>query len=102
MRHLREILRQKWVLKRSHRDAHRSLGVSLGVISDTLARAKAKQLDWAGIEKLSDEQLEALLYVRPSQPADCRRHTKSRPRKRKAQRRTASCRQRGLRRHAVA
>ena len=68
MRKVREILRQKWVLQRTHREAHRSLGVSLGVVSDTLARAKKKQLDWATVEKLSDEELEALLYVRPSLP----------------------------------
>ena len=68
MRKVREILRQKWVLKCSHREAHRSLGVSLGVISDTLARAREKELDWEAVEKLSDEALEARLYVRPSQP----------------------------------
>ena len=62
MRKIREILRLKWVLKRSHRETARSLGISPGAVGSVLARAKAKALSWAGLETLSDDQLDELLY----------------------------------------
>jgi transposase len=62
MRKTREILRQKWVLKRTHRDVAKSLGVSAGAVGSALARAMALQLDWAEIETLTDADLEAKLY----------------------------------------
>jgi hypothetical protein len=40
MRHIREILRLKWTLHRSHRDTARSLGISPGVAS-VISRARA-------------------------------------------------------------
>jgi hypothetical protein len=33
MRHIREILRLKWGLKRSHRETARSLGISAGAVA---------------------------------------------------------------------
>ncbi len=62
MRKTREILRQKWVLKRTHRDVAKSLAVSAGAVGSALARATALQLDWAAVEALSDEALGAKLY----------------------------------------
>lgn len=62
MRKTREILRQKWVLKRTHRDVATSLGVSAGAVGSALARATALQLDWAAVEALTDAELEAKLY----------------------------------------
>ena len=41
MRNTREILRQKWLLKRTHRDVGTSVGVSVGAVSLALARAAA-------------------------------------------------------------
>ena len=62
MRKTREILRQKWVLKRTHRAVATSLGVSAGAVGSAVARATALALDWAAIEALTDEQLETKLY----------------------------------------
>jgi hypothetical protein len=41
MHKTREILRQKWVLGRSHREVARSLGVSFGAVATVVSRAKA-------------------------------------------------------------
>jgi transposase len=62
MRHLREILRQKYELKRSHRAVARSLAVSTGAVAAATSRAKRVGLDWAQIQALSDETLEERLY----------------------------------------
>jgi transposase len=62
MRSTREILRQKWVLSRSHREVAASLGVSVGVIAATLQRARQAGLDWAAVERLDELTLEAQLY----------------------------------------
>jgi transposase len=70
MRHLRDILRQKWTLGLSHRAVARSLGVGLGTISSALARAEVAGLDWATVQGLSDDELEGRLYRRPTEPAD--------------------------------
>ena len=62
MRHLREILRLKLGLKRSHREVARSLGISPGAVASVLSRATASELTWDAIEGLSDEALEQRLY----------------------------------------
>ena len=59
---LREILRQKLVLGRSHREVVASVGVSIGKVSSVLARAQALGLDAAGVEATSDAELDACLY----------------------------------------
>jgi len=65
MHKTREILRQKWVQGRSHREVARSLNVSVGMVSATLARAtKAGLTDWAGVDALTESDLEARLYGR--------------------------------------
>ena len=45
MRHIREILRLKWTLRRSHREVARSLGISLGAVASVVTRASAKGAD---------------------------------------------------------
>jgi hypothetical protein len=40
MRHIREILRLKWQLKRSHRETARSLGISAGAVASVISRAR--------------------------------------------------------------
>ncbi len=65
MRKTREILRQKLVLGRSHREVARSLGVSPGAVHGAAARAKSAGLDWAAVDALSDEALDARLYGAP-------------------------------------
>jgi len=62
MRKTRELLRLKWVLGRSHREIHRAAGVGVATVSETATRASAAGLDWAAVEKLSDDELEARLY----------------------------------------
>jgi transposase len=62
MRHIREILRLKWRLNRSHRDTARSLGISAGVVASVLSRARLLGLTWDTVEALTDEALEQRLY----------------------------------------
>jgi transposase len=62
MRKTREILRLKWLLQRSHREIKHATGVGLGTISEAATRAAAAQLDWAAVEQLDDDELEARLY----------------------------------------
>jgi transposase len=61
---IREILRQKWSLGRSHREVARSQGVSVGMVGTTLRRARRAGLeDWASIEPLTETDLETQLYA---------------------------------------
>jgi len=62
MRKLREILRQKWTVARSHREVAASLQVSVGVVTSVLRRATHAGLDWAQVQGLADDVLEARLY----------------------------------------
>lgn len=63
MRKTREILRQKWVLGRTHRAIASSVGVSAGVVGAVMTRAKEAELaDWAAVEALSEAELDAALY----------------------------------------
>ena len=68
MRTTREILRQKWELKRTHRDVAASVGLSLGGVAVVLSRATKAGLDWAAVQGLSDDELEERVYgVRSAQ-----------------------------------
>jgi len=62
MRQTREILRQKMLLRRSHRAIAKSVGVSAGVVSLASRRATAASLDWEQIDSLDDSALESRLY----------------------------------------
>jgi hypothetical protein len=62
MRQLREILRQKLLLKRSHRAAAHAAGVGAGSVASAATRAGALGLDWKAVEQLDDEQLEVRMY----------------------------------------
>ena len=68
MRQIREILRQKWVLGRPHREVAESLRIGLGTVSVVLKRAKQAGLDWPTVQTLTEEALETRLYTRPSVP----------------------------------
>ena len=63
MRQIREILRQKWLLNRTHRAICESVCVSSGAVSGLLARATVTGLDWARVQALDDAALEELLYT---------------------------------------
>jgi transposase len=62
MRKLREILRQKWTLARSHREVAASLQVSVGVVTSVLRRAAHAGLAWGQVQALADDVLETRLY----------------------------------------
>jgi len=62
MRKIREILRHKWALGRSHREVAASLGVSLGAVSAAEHRARKAGLDWPTVETLGEAALAARLY----------------------------------------
>ena len=62
MRHIREILRLKWTLRRSHRETARSLGISAGAVASVVTRAQAMALTWDAVGTLSDDALERTLY----------------------------------------
>src|SRR5207247_5153868 len=68
MRQTREILRQKWRLGRTHREVAQSLGISCGAVGTTVLRARAAGLDWAQVDPLSDEVLQARVYGPPTPP----------------------------------
>jgi len=59
MRKIREILRHKWAVGRSHREVAASLGISVGAVAAAEQRARDAGLDWAAVEALDDEGLEA-------------------------------------------
>jgi transposase len=69
MRHIREVLRQKWEQKRSHREVASSLGISAGAVGSVLARATAAKLSWEQVEQMREEELEERLYGAAPQPA---------------------------------
>jgi transposase len=72
MRKLREILRQKWTLTRSHRQVAASLNVSVGTVTSVLRRATHASLDWPQVQALPDASLEARLYGAPAPPGATR------------------------------
>lgn len=72
MHSIREILRQRWVLKMTHRQIASSIGISAGTVGSVMIRARAKALQWQQVESLSDVELEEMLYGR-KQPSGSER-----------------------------
>jgi transposase len=72
MRQVKEILRQKWVLQRSHREIAESVAVSAGSVSAAVSRATRAGLTWAQVETMSEEMLDVRLYG-PREGARCDR-----------------------------
>ncbi len=68
MRKIREILRLKWKLGKSHRETATSLGISPGSVGSAVSRARRAKLSWDDMERLSDEELQARLYGAPGAP----------------------------------
>lgn len=64
MNKVREILRLRWQLKLTVREAARSVGVSSGVVSETSTRATKAGLTWNEVEGLNDQELEKRIYGR--------------------------------------
>lgn len=59
MHRIREILRQKWALHRTHREIAASVGCSVGAVWKVVDRATTAALDLAVVEALDDAELEA-------------------------------------------
>jgi len=68
---LREILRQKLALGRSHRQVAAAVGVSAGKVASVHLDARALGLDAAAVDAMSDAELDARLY--PKTPPSCMR-----------------------------
>ena len=68
MRRIREVLRLKHELRRSHREIARSLGIANSTVSEYARRAAAAGLSWPLPEGLDDAALEAALFP-PSPPS---------------------------------
>jgi transposase len=67
MRKVRELLRLKWGLGVSHRQAARALGISPSTVVEYERRARQAGLSWPLPEEMDDARLEALLF--PPAPA---------------------------------
>jgi len=65
MRKIRDILKLKHELGLAHRSIARALHVSIGTVSEYLAKAKEMGLSWPLPEEVDDGQLEARLFPRP-------------------------------------
>ena len=65
MRKIRELLRLKYELGRSHREIAGSLGVANSTVSDYVGRASAAGFSWPLPEELDDAALEAALFPAP-------------------------------------
>ncbi len=63
MRKIKEILRQKWLLGRRHRQIACALDVGVGTVSSVVVRAEAAALSWEQVDSLHDSELEARLYA---------------------------------------
>ena len=63
MRQAKEILRQKWLLERTHREIARSVGVGVSTVSDLAKRARNAGIDcWDAVEPLGEDEVEQRLY----------------------------------------
>jgi transposase len=62
MHRIREIVRQKWNLGRTHREIARSVGCSVGSVWKVLDRATTAGLDLTAVEALDDRELEARVH----------------------------------------
>lgn len=71
MHQIREVLRLTLDLGITQRQAAKSLSVARGTISDIVQRAGAQGLGWPGASRMTDAELEQLLYPgpRPGRPA---------------------------------
>jgi transposase len=62
MHRLKEILRQKLVHKRSHRDVEKAVGVSVGLVSKIVKQAEALRITAEDIDAIDEKELESKFY----------------------------------------
>ena len=72
MRNIREILRQKWSLNRSHREVAESLNISIGGVSKIVGKADEAALTWDAVVTLTDDELERVVYGTQKAPSATR------------------------------
>ena len=72
MRNIREILRQKWSLNRSHREVAASLNISIGGVSKIVGKADEAALTWDAVVTLTDDELERVVYGTQKPPSATR------------------------------
>jgi hypothetical protein len=72
MRNIREILRQKWSLNRSHREVAASLNISIGGVSKIVGKADEAALTWDVVLTMSDDDLERVVYGTQKAPSATR------------------------------
>ena len=72
MRNIREILRQKWSLNRSHREVAASLNISIGGVSKIVGKADEAALTWDVVLTLTDDELERVVYGTQKAPSATR------------------------------
>jgi transposase len=63
MRKVREVIRLKESCGRSHREISAAIGIAQGSVFEYLSRARRAGLTWADVEKLTDSEVEARLFV---------------------------------------
>ena len=68
MHRIREILRQKWDLQRTHREIAASVGCSVGAVCNVVRRATAAALDLAAVAELDDSELELRVQGARAEP----------------------------------
>ena len=70
MRSIKEIVRQRLLLRRSHRAIAKSVGLAVGTVGGTLSRCLAAGLldDFKRVDSMREDELEALLYGEPRTP----------------------------------
>ena len=70
MRSIKEIVRQRLLLNRSHRAIAKSIGLAVGTVGGTLSRCRAAGLldDFKRVETMREDELEALLYAKAVAP----------------------------------
>ena len=62
MRQTREILRQRWELRRTQREVGQSLGISPSSVWEVVHRAKRGGLVWEEVRSLTEDALEERIY----------------------------------------
>jgi len=65
MRQIREVLRLRHELRRSHREIADAVGISAGSVGDYLKRSVSAGLTFEAAQQMDDTELERLLFRRP-------------------------------------
>lgn len=65
MRRIREVLRLRFELSRTHREISAATGLSKGAVGEYLRRAREHEVTWELARELSDRELEQRLFAKP-------------------------------------